>query len=169
VPGCEKKKQRIKAWDDTSAAEENLLAAGDFSKAQARLTQFTRRWNEDEDTRRMKEKIASQRAQAPAPAQSASSAAMTPISTESAPQPQVRAANPGANTAQSVRNLINEAERALAAGDYKAASDKLETCTTMVDAGNRECAAFKVHADRLQRDQGRCLASGREWIGDRCQ
>ncbi|MFL6656810.1 MAG: hypothetical protein ACJ8GW_01960 [Massilia sp.] len=166
VPGCEKKKQRIKAWEDTSAAVENLLAAGDFSKAQARLTQFTRRWNEDEDTRRMKEKIASQRGQTAPPA---SPSAMAPMSSEATPQPQARVPNPSANTAQSVRNLINEAERALAAGDYKGASDKLETCTTMVDAGNRECAAFKVHADRLQREQGRCLASGREWIGDRCQ
>jgi hypothetical protein len=148
VPGCEKKKARVKAWDDTTVAVESALAAGDFPKAQARLAQFTRRYNDDDATRKLKSKIAEQRAAAP---------------------PAIEPVAPAASeTAQSVRNLIAEAERALAAGNYKSAADKLETCITMVDAGNRECAAFKVHADRLQRDQQRCLAGGREWYGERC-
>jgi hypothetical protein len=67
-----------------------------------------------------------------------------------------------------VRNLINEAERALAAGNYRAASDTLETCITMVDEGNRECAAFKVHADRMHQEYLRCLGAGRRWSQDRC-
>jgi hypothetical protein len=150
-PACEKKKLRTKAWNDTTATVESALAAGDFAKAQARLLLFTRRYGDDDDTRRLKEKIAEQRGSAPP-----------------APLPPERVAAPPSETAQSVRNLIDEAERALAAGNYKAASDKLETCITMVDAGNRECAAFKVHADRMQREQGRCLASGREWYSDRC-
>jgi hypothetical protein len=151
VPGCERKKQRIKAWDDTRAAVESALAAGEFSKAQTRLALFARRFGDDDDTRRLKDKIGEQRAAA-APA----------------PLPVERVAPSPSDTAQSVRNLIDEAERALAAGNYKAASDKLETCTTMVDAGNRECAAFKVHADRMQREQARCLDSGHEWYADRC-
>lgn len=152
---CNKKNQRIKAWSDTAEAVDNALADADFARAQARLTQFTRRWNEDAETRRVKERIAAQRAaatQAEAPA----------------PAPQLAPARSPAQQSQSVRNLIDEAERALAAGNYKAASDKLETCITMVDAGNRECAAFKVHADRMQMEQRRCLASGREWYDDRC-
>jgi len=157
--GCAKKKQRVKAWDDTIIAVDNALAAGDFAKAQARLAQFTKRWNEDADTRRLKEKIATQKA-ATAPPQ------------VSAPEPVPAPApvrTPASQQSQSVRNLIDEAERALAAGNYKAASDKLETCITMVDAGNRECAAFKVHADRMQREYQRCLADGRQWVGDRCR
>lgn len=150
VPGCEKKKQRTRAYNDTSAAVENALAAGDFAKAQTKLAQFTRRYGDDDDTRKLKSKIAEQRGAAPALA---------------APE---RAAPGAAETAQSVRNLIGEAERALAAGDYKSASDKLETCITMVDAGNRECAAFKVHADRMQKELQRCLAMRREWYDDRC-
>jgi hypothetical protein len=71
--------------------------------------------------------------------------------------------------AQSVRNLIADARQALALGNYKAASDKMEVCAAMVDAGNRECSALKAKADRLQGDMQRCLASGREWISDRCQ
>lgn len=149
--GCEKKKQRLKAWDETTAAVESALAAADFAKAQARLAQFTRRYGDDDATRKLKEKIAAQRAAAPPP----------PLVERMAPPP-------AAETAQSVRNLIDEAERALAAGNYKKASDKLETCITMVDTGNRECAAFKVHADRMQREQQRCLAGGREWYEDRC-
>lgn len=164
-PACEKKKQRVKAWSDTTAAVEVALAAGDFAKAQARLAQFTRRYDEDEQSAKLKEKIAAQRAAAP-PAAPPFERLET-----AAPEPEpdrMPAPAPRSQTAQSVRNLITEAERALAAGNYKAASDKLETCITMVDAGNRECAAFKVHADRMQREQSRCLAGGREWIGDRC-
>lgn len=157
APGCEKKKQRGKAWEDTITAVDNALAAGDFARAQTRLTQFTRRFNEDEATRKLKDKIAEQRAAAPpAPA---------PFERVA---PLEQAAPSSAQTQQSVRNLINEAERALLMGNYKGASDKLETCITMVDAGNRECAAFKVHADRMQREQERCLSAGREWSADRC-
>jgi hypothetical protein len=76
---------------------------------------------------------------------------------------------PPTESAQSVRNLIDEAERALAAGNYRAASDKLEVCVTMVDPGNRECTAFKVHADRMQREQRRCALEGRQWSEDRCR
>lgn len=68
---------------------------------------------------------------------------------------------------QSARNLIAEAERELALGNYKAASDKLETCIAMVE-GSRECAAFKKHADRLLRDKQNCMATGRDWTSDRC-
>lgn len=158
--GCARKKQRVKAWDETIVAVDNALASGDFPKAQSRLAQFTRRWNEDADTRRLKEKIATQKAAAP-PA---------PAVSVVAPDPETRPVrSPASQQSQSVRNLIDEAERALSMGNYKAASDKLETCITMVDAGNRECAAFKVHADRMQREYQRCLADGRQWVGDRCR
>lgn len=157
--GCAKKKQRVKAWDDTIIAVDNALAAGDFAKAQLRLAQFTKRWNEDADTRRLKEKIATQKAAtAPPPV----------FAPEPAPAP-APVRTPASQQSQSVRNLIEEAERALSVGNYKAASDKLETCITMVDAGNRECAAFKVHADRMQREYQRCLGDGRQWVGDRCR
>ncbi|MES2016259.1 MAG: hypothetical protein V4484_07155 [Pseudomonadota bacterium] len=146
VPACEKKKQRAKAWSDTSAAVDNALAAGQFGKALARLAQFTRRYEEDDDTRRLKTRIVDQRAAAP-------------------PERPLASAW---ETAQSVRNLIEEAETALADGNYRSASDKLETCITMVDAGNRECAAFKQHADRLLKEQQRCLSAGQQWRNQRC-
>jgi hypothetical protein len=86
------------------------------------------------------------------------------------PKPSPKPARPLASEqAQSVRNLIADARQALAAGDYKAASEKMEVCAAMVDAGNRECGALKARADRMQGQMERCLASGREWIGDRCQ
>jgi hypothetical protein len=157
APGCEKIEQRIKAWDDTIASVENALAANDFTRAQTRLAQFTRRYGENDETRKLRDKVAKLRA----------AAAPEPAPFERV-EPAPKAAPSPSETSQSVRNLIDEAERALAAGNYKSASDKLETCITMVDAGNRECAAFKVHADRMQREQARCLAAGREWSADRC-
>jgi outer membrane biosynthesis protein TonB len=76
---------------------------------------------------------------------------------------------PSSGQAQSARNLIADARQAMAAGAYKAASEKMEVCAAMVDAGNRECSALKSRAERLQGEMERCLASGREWVGDRCQ
>jgi hypothetical protein len=159
-PACNKKKAREKAWDDTREAVENLLGAGEFSKAQARLNKFTDRYREDDETRKLKARISQQRADA------APVALPVPAGEELPPPRPVR--SPTA-TAQSVRNLIDEADRALRAGDYTTASEKLEICMTMVDEGNRECAAFKVHADRMQRDKERCLANGRSWLEDRCR
>lgn len=148
---CQKKRQRAEAWTDTSAAVAIALAAGDPAKATARLNQFTRRWKEDDDTRKLRQEIAAKRQTAV----EAVPAAPLAVPRQQAP-------------AQSARNLIDEAERAIKEGNYKSASDKLETCITMVDTGNRECAAFKVHADRLQGEMLRCLAQRREWYDDRC-
>jgi hypothetical protein len=71
--------------------------------------------------------------------------------------------------AQSVRNLMADARQAMARGDYKAASDKMEVCAAMVDAGNAECRALKVKTDRLQGEWQRCRADGGEWVAERCQ
>jgi hypothetical protein len=157
---CGKKAAREKAWTDTVTAVDEALAEAEFGRASARLGQFTRRYNEDGETRKLREKIASRKA------------AATPAPIEQAPVERIerveRIDPAPAQKSQSVRNLINEAERALQAGNYRAASDKLETCITMVDEGNRECAAFKVHADRMQASKQRCLADGRPWYEDRC-
>ena len=150
---CGKKKLREKAWTDTTTAVEAALAEGDFAKAQARLLQFTRRWNEDDDTRKLKTRISERRAAAPPLAP----LPLPEVVERSRPVPSV-----------SARNLIDEAERALRAGNYRAAVDKLETCITMVDEGARECAAFKVHADRMLRERERCASAGRIWVEDRC-
>jgi hypothetical protein len=81
-----------------------------------------------------------------------------------------RAARPAASQqSQSARNLIADARQALALGNYKAAADKMEVCTAMVDAGNRECSKLKARAERLQMEMQRCLDGGQEWISDRCQ
>ncbi len=151
---CGKKEARATAWTETSAAVETALGNGDFAKAQSRLTQFTRRWNDDEATRKLKDKIASQR----------SAAGQDMVVERVEPVDRLRS-----DRSQSARNLIDEAERAIAAGNYQAASDKLETCVTMADEGNSECAAFKVHADRLLREQQRCLSAGRIWSQEACR
>ena len=151
VASCGRKQAREKAWTETQDTVEAALGEGEFAKAQARLSQFIKRYNEDGATRKLKEKIAARRSAA-APA----------------PLPYERVEPSVGQKLQSVRNLIDEADRALASGNYRAAADKLETCMTMVDPGNRECAAFKVHAERMQADKQRCLAGGREWYEDRC-
>jgi hypothetical protein len=54
---CKRARQRSKAWSDASAAVEAALAASSFEKARARLSAFTRRWGEDEETRAAKAKV----------------------------------------------------------------------------------------------------------------
>jgi hypothetical protein len=71
--------------------------------------------------------------------------------------------------AQQARKLLAEAERELRQGNYKAAMDKANICATMIDEGNRECTALKNRAERMNRELMNCVASGREWIDDRCQ
>lgn len=162
---CGKKAQREKAWTDTVTAVDDALAEAEFGRASARLNQFTKRYNEDGETRKLREKIASRKAAATP----ATPAPLPPVEERVQRIERIERADAApAQKAQSVRNLINEAERALQAGNYRAASDKLETCITMVDEGNRECAAFKVHADRMQASKQRCLADGRAWYEDRC-
>ncbi len=88
--------------------------------------------------------------------------------TRARPAPKAAARAP-AKESQSARNLIAEARQAMVQGDYKGASDKMEVCAAMVDAGNRECSALKAKADRLQTELRRCVAEGGEWVAERCQ
>jgi hypothetical protein len=78
-------------------------------------------------------------------------------------------ADGAAQQAQSARNLIADAERDIAKGNYKAAIDKMEICAAMVDAGHRECGALSERAARLQQDMQRCLADGGNWSDGRCR
>jgi len=84
------------------------------------------------------------------------------------PAPATQSAQPS-QPAQQARKLLAEAERELRQGNYKAAMDKAHICATMIDEGNRECTALKNRAERMNRELMNCVASGREWIDDRCQ
>ena len=84
-------------------------------------------------------------------------------------RPPVRAPSPSPSQFQSARNLIADARRALELGNYRAASSKMEVCAAMVDPDNAECRALKARADRLLGEMQRCVAAGRDWIGERCQ
>ncbi|MES2150594.1 MAG: hypothetical protein V4508_12480 [Pseudomonadota bacterium] len=53
----------------------------------------------------------------------------------------------------SARNLIDEAERDIAQGNYKGALDKMDTCAAMLEVGNQACAAVKARAERLLRQR----------------
>lgn len=147
---CEKKEGRVTSWKNTVAAVQALLEAEDFAGAQNRLAEFTGRWNEDPDTRALKQRIAAQK-----------KAAGPPIF-----ERPVRTTD---NRAQSVRNLIDEAERALARGDYEAASNTLETCIAMVDADTGDCKSYKVHADSMVEARRLCIGDGLVWAQDRCR
>jgi hypothetical protein len=153
VPACEKKRARARAWGESMRSVDSALASSAFDKAQGRLGAFTRRWGEDADTRAMKVKIAALR-----------DAARNPRAEDVAPA----AGLAGERQSQSARNLVAEADRELAQGNYKAAAGKMETCITMVDAANGECVALKARAERLQQEMLRCVAADRDWIGDRC-
>jgi hypothetical protein len=54
---CKRARQRSKAWSDASAAVEAALASSSFEKARSRMSAFTRRWGEDEETRALKAKV----------------------------------------------------------------------------------------------------------------
>ncbi|MFM9434724.1 hypothetical protein ACFDR9_001785 [Janthinobacterium sp. CG_23.3] len=57
TPGCEKKRLRAAAWNDTRGAVETALDGGSPDKAASRLAAFTRRWDADADTRELSDKI----------------------------------------------------------------------------------------------------------------
>ena len=57
APACERKQQRTKAWTETRKALESALAANSLEKASTRLSTFTRKWSEDDDTREWRERI----------------------------------------------------------------------------------------------------------------
>lgn len=121
---CTRKQARGKAWTDASNAIDAALESSAPDKARARLATFTRRWGEDDDTRAARGRIDAARREptaAPAPA----------LSRESA------------------TNLMDEAERDIARGNYKGAIDKMDTCVGMVDASNRDCIALRSKAQRL--------------------
>lgn len=181
---CDKKRRRATAWSDTETAVEAELADGEPTRAAARLAEFTRQYGTDAAVRDLRAKIAAQRkAQAPPPAPVPERAPAPELAPAPAPEAQFSTPLPAPlptplprplpapdrrQQSQSARNLINDAEREIARGNYRAASDKLGLCASMVDAGNRECIAYKAYADRLQVDQRRCLASGRDWVRERC-
>jgi hypothetical protein len=149
-PGCEKKRVRARSWTETQVAVDKLVGDGQIAKAHARLAQFTRRYGEDDETRALKERIG-------------------PVPQPARPRSTSPASGALARDVLSARRLIDQAERDIQAGNYQAASDKMETCVAMVEEGGRECAAFKVYADRLQAQMRQCLASGMEWVDRRCQ
>jgi hypothetical protein len=178
VPACEKKRQRAQAWSGTMQAVDSALAASSFDKAQTRLAAFTRRWGADSETRDLKGRIDARRSErllddADAclakgdlactekkisaaerwrrPELSQRIATLRQALAQRAPRDVALSA---AQQAQSARNLINDAERELAQGNYKAAADKMEICTDMVDAGNRECIALRASAERLMQQTG---------------
>jgi hypothetical protein len=151
---CTRRRQRAKAWNDTSSAAEAALAAAGADKARARLQAFTKRWGEDDDTRALKTRIEEARREEEAhrshplavPQSSAvGSSGLGATGSSGGGSP--RAA------AESARNLIQSAERDLDRGDYGAAADKMTLCLTMVDAGNRECRALKTQAEQEGRFQ----------------
>ncbi|MBY0238181.1 MAG: hypothetical protein K2X55_02595 [Burkholderiaceae bacterium] len=99
------------------------------------------------------------------PGQAAKPLPATPSGQQAQPAPQAQPSQ----QAQQARKLLSEAERELRQGNYKAAMDKANICATMIDEGNRECTALKNRAERMNRELMNCVASGREWIDDRCQ
>lgn len=127
---CDRKRARDRAWADASNAIDAALATSSLEKARMRLNAFTRRWGETEETAAAKVRIdaAKRELAAPAPA---------------APAPSRESAR------ESAQNLIAEAERDISRGNYKGAIDKMDTCVSMVDAGNRDCTALKTRAERL--------------------
>lgn len=54
---CKRARERSRAWSAASAAVEAALNTAAYDKARSRLSAFTRRWGEDEETRALKAKV----------------------------------------------------------------------------------------------------------------
>jgi hypothetical protein len=54
---CTRKRQRDRAWQETSSSAETALAEQNPERARARLQAFTRRWGDDERTRALRTRI----------------------------------------------------------------------------------------------------------------
>ena len=227
VLGCEKKRQRAKAWAELKPVLDNAVEkvpqAGALDTADSRLSAFTRKWGADDETRDWDKRIDGKKAErlldeadaclqrsdraclearllaaerfkrpeledriralreslsrlleATVLEQKASPAAANQPPRAAAaiappPPPIISTAPQTAQAAQQARKILADAERELNQGNYKGAMDKAEICATMIDVGNRECLGLKQRAERLNREMLRCVASGADWINDRCQ
>lgn len=78
-------------------------------------------------------------------------------------------APPQSTPQQQAARMLASARRDIGQANYKVAIDRLDSCATMVDAGNRECLALKQTAQQLQRDMQRCLQRHADWVDGRCQ
>jgi len=58
---CTRAERRRSAWKETSAAAERLLNANSLERARSRLSAFTKRWGEDEQTRELRRRIDAER------------------------------------------------------------------------------------------------------------
>lgn len=218
--GCERRRQRSKAWADLKPALDSAVQSGALERADARLAAFTKKWGADDDTRDWDKRIDVKKAErllddADACLKIANSACLEaklvaaeklqrtevaerihalrealsklleatvleqkapPAIANEPPRADVqRSASPVISTApqvaqaaQQARKILASAEQELSQGNYKGAMDKAEICATMIDVGNRECLGLKQRADRLNRDMLRCVASGADWINDKC-
>ncbi|HZX27052.1 MAG TPA: hypothetical protein VFF16_08295 [Telluria sp.] len=73
---------------------------------------------------------------------------------------------PARAATSSAQTLIADARRAMAAGDFDKAVNRMEVCAAMT--GAPECAPVLRKARRLQEASARCRASGGAWSGERC-
>jgi hypothetical protein len=58
---CTRAEQRAKAWRDAKGAIQKLRRAHTYDKALARLSVFTKRWGEDDETRKLRQDIVDER------------------------------------------------------------------------------------------------------------
>ena len=58
---CTRAERRRSAWKEASAAAERLLNANSLERARSRLSTFTKRWGEDEQTRELRRRIDAER------------------------------------------------------------------------------------------------------------
>jgi len=58
---CTRAERRRSAWKEASAAAERLLNANSIERARSRLSAFTKRWGEDEQTRELRRRIDAER------------------------------------------------------------------------------------------------------------
>lgn len=148
---CTRRRQRNKAWSDTSSAVEAALAAGSTDKARTRLQAFVRRWGEDGRTRELKERIQArqdERGGSNGGARGSGGSDAGDAHPLAVPARQAGGGAARSTSGRSAATLLAEARSDLAHGDYASAADRMSLCLAMGDSHYRECLAVKAQAER---------------------
>ena len=163
---------------------ETCLKSGDLACAEKNLPLAQARDQGDAKTRiaSLQADLAAARERA-APVASVVKDAPVPVPQASIAMPQVRAkpalspaAAPTASTQPAATSaidarlgaMVNDAVKRIREGNYRGAEDLMSMCVSL-DPGNQRCQELRHRANQMNRTMLACVASGKEWVNERCE
>lgn len=163
---------------------ETCLKSGDLACAEKNLPLAQARDQGDAKTRiaSLQADLAAARERA-APVASVVQDAPAPVPQPTIAMPQARAkpapspaaaptapAQPAAASAVDARlaAMVNDAVKRIREGNYRGAEDLMSMCVSL-DPGNQRCQELRHRANQMNRTMLACVASGKEWVNERCE